>query len=297
MISTALISVYDKTGVVEFARGLARHGVRIISTGNTYQALKEAGLPAVYVSDVTGFPEILGGRVKTLHPAIHAGILARRDVPAATSPAGRAGSRRSTWWRSTCTRSPRRPQARRVPRRGARDDRHRRPGHDPGGGQELPGRPGGGGSRPLRRDPAPPRREGRVRPGIPEELALEAFRHTAAYDAAIEAYFARRREGASEPGLGRKRAGASGWKRWTGCPCATGKTPTKRPPFTGIPAHRGTSVADARQLHGMELSYSNIMDARRRWRWSREFDGPPRPIVKHANPCGLAVRGVAGGSV
>ena len=80
MIRAALISVYDKQGIVPFAQGLARHGVRLISTGNTYQVLKEAGLDVIPVSEYTGFPEILGGRVKTLHPKIHGGILARRDI-------------------------------------------------------------------------------------------------------------------------------------------------------------------------------------------------------------------------
>lgn len=75
----ALISVYDKRGVAAFARGLASLGFEILSTGGTYRHLQEEAVPVTYVSDVTGFPEILGGRVKTLHPAIHGGILARRD--------------------------------------------------------------------------------------------------------------------------------------------------------------------------------------------------------------------------
>ena len=78
-VERALISVSDKTGVVDFARGLAAHGVRILSTGGTASALREAGLDVVDVSEHTGSPEILDGRVKTLHPKIHGGILARRD--------------------------------------------------------------------------------------------------------------------------------------------------------------------------------------------------------------------------
>ena len=77
----ALISVSDKTGIVEFAKDLQENGVEIISTGGTYKALKEAGLNVLEVSEVTGFPECLDGRVKTLHPIIHAGILAMRSVP------------------------------------------------------------------------------------------------------------------------------------------------------------------------------------------------------------------------
>ena len=81
-IAQALISVSDKTGVVEFARGLARLGVRLLSTGGTAKALADAGLAVTEVGDYTGFPEMLDGRVKTLHPKVHGGILARRDVPA-----------------------------------------------------------------------------------------------------------------------------------------------------------------------------------------------------------------------
>ncbi len=77
----ALMSVYDKTGIVEFAQALHNLGVEIISTGQTQRVLREAGIPALAVSEITGFPEILDGRVKTLHPAIHAGLLARRDLP------------------------------------------------------------------------------------------------------------------------------------------------------------------------------------------------------------------------
>ncbi|MBI2855593.1 MAG: bifunctional phosphoribosylaminoimidazolecarboxamide formyltransferase/IMP cyclohydrolase, partial [Chloroflexi bacterium] len=77
----ALLSVYDKTGIVDFARRLAGQGIELVSTGGTFQTLKEANLPVQQVSQVTGSAEILGGRVKTLHPTIHGGILARRDNP------------------------------------------------------------------------------------------------------------------------------------------------------------------------------------------------------------------------
>ena len=92
MIKRAILSVYDKTGIVEFARALVNAGVEIISTGGTYRALKEAGIPVVYVSDVTGFPEILDGRVKTLHPKIHGGILARRRLPSDLEDLRRIGA-------------------------------------------------------------------------------------------------------------------------------------------------------------------------------------------------------------
>src|SRR5215218_5843438 len=81
-IAQALLSVSDKTGLVEFARGLAARGIRLLSTGGTARALEEAGIAVTDVGTYTGFPEMLDGRVKTLHPKVHAGILARRELPA-----------------------------------------------------------------------------------------------------------------------------------------------------------------------------------------------------------------------
>ena len=103
----ALLGVADRTGLVDFARGLRECGVDIIATDGTRRALAEAGIEATAVSDVTGFPEMLDGRVKTLHPAIHAGILARRDCPSTWPSSRSTASPPSTSWRSACTRSSR----------------------------------------------------------------------------------------------------------------------------------------------------------------------------------------------
>src|SRR5262245_14462249 len=91
VIRQALLSVSDKTGIVDFARGLAAQGVRLISTGGTARLLQDSGVRVTEVADYTGFPEMLDGRVKTLHPKVHAGILARRDVPDHVSALDRAG--------------------------------------------------------------------------------------------------------------------------------------------------------------------------------------------------------------
>src|SRR5688500_19770958 len=91
VIKQALLSVSDKTGLVEFARGLAGFGVGLISTGGTAKLLADAGLPVTEVADHTGFPEMLDGRVKTLHPKIHGGLLARRDMPAHMAALGEHG--------------------------------------------------------------------------------------------------------------------------------------------------------------------------------------------------------------
>jgi phosphoribosylaminoimidazolecarboxamide formyltransferase/IMP cyclohydrolase len=98
----ALLSVSDKTGLVDFARGLAAAGTELLASGNTARALRDAGLQVVEISDYTGFPEMMGGRIKTLHPRIHGGILARRDVEGdlaslATPSKRRSAARESAW--------------------------------------------------------------------------------------------------------------------------------------------------------------------------------------------------------
>ena len=101
-IRRALISVYDKTGLAEFGQKLAAQGIEILSTGGSAKALMEAGVPVVEVSAHTGFPEIMDGRVKTLHPKIHGGILARRDLEEHRKAMEAHGDRRrSTWWSAT----------------------------------------------------------------------------------------------------------------------------------------------------------------------------------------------------
>ena len=102
----ALLSVSDKTGIVDLGRGLAARGFELVSTGGTARALSDAGLAVTNVSAITGFPEMMDGRVKTLHPAVHGGILARRDHPDDLAAARRpSASRRSTSSSSTSTRS------------------------------------------------------------------------------------------------------------------------------------------------------------------------------------------------
>ena len=139
----AILSVSDKTGLIDFARGLAARGFELVSTGGTARALADAGLPVVNVSDVTGFPEMMDGRVKTLHPKIHGGILARRDHPEDLEAAGRTASASI----DLVVRQPvsvRRDggEAGHRLRRPDRADRHRRAEPGARGGQELPRRAG-----------------------------------------------------------------------------------------------------------------------------------------------------------
>jgi phosphoribosylaminoimidazolecarboxamide formyltransferase/IMP cyclohydrolase len=106
-IKQALISVSDKTGVLEFAQGLAAQGVQLLSTGGTAKMLRDSGLTVTEIGDYTGFPEMLDGRVKTLHPKVHGGILARRDLAEHMATIEPTASRPSTSSASTSTPSPR----------------------------------------------------------------------------------------------------------------------------------------------------------------------------------------------
>ena len=104
-VRRALISVSDKTGVLEFARGLAKFGIRFVSTGGTAKLLADAGLDVTEVAQVTGFPEMLDGRVKTLHPKIHGGLLARRDLPALSHRVLRRAAQRLALSKSAVTKA------------------------------------------------------------------------------------------------------------------------------------------------------------------------------------------------
>ena len=138
-IRRALLSVSDKTGLVDFARELVtKYGVELIATGGTKKALADAGLPVRDISELTGFPEILDGRVKTLHPAIYAGLLAKRDKPEHMTHARRAqpAGNRPGGVQPVPVRADG-GEAGRDRGRGDREHRHRRPVHGPGGGEEL----------------------------------------------------------------------------------------------------------------------------------------------------------------
>ncbi|MBO8141641.1 MAG: bifunctional phosphoribosylaminoimidazolecarboxamide formyltransferase/IMP cyclohydrolase [Firmicutes bacterium] len=286
----ALISVSDKRGVVDFARGLAALGYTIVSTGGTLAALKPH-VPVVPVSEVTGFPEILDGRVKTLHPMVHAGILARRDRPEHMEALNRIGAApfdvvavnlypfSQTVARPECTVEEALEQidigGPAMVRAAAKNhpgvwvivnpDRYR---------QVLEALSSGGGP------------DGGARLRL--ELAREAFAHTAAYDASIAQYLAGLAEEETVEGLG-------AWPERSALVLVRSRTlrygenpHQKAALYTESPVPPGT-VASAEQLHGKELSFNNIHDAHAALEMVREFDPPAVAAVKHANPCGLAV--------
>lgn len=305
MVRRALISVYDKTGVVEFARGLHELGVEIISTGGTYKAIRDAGIPVLEVAQVGGFPEILDGRVKTLQPRIHAGILAVRANPEhmaqleehGITPIDLVAVNLYPFRETVANPNVTLPEAiEKI---------------DIGGPSMVRGAAKNWQDVAVVVSPArygqildELKRAGEISLATKFDLMLEAFRHTAEYDTAIagwmatrgRALFAGQGQGAlphGEPGAGN---GAPAFPEVLTLRLSKiqdlryGENPHQRAAFyraEELPA--GASIAGARQLHGKELSFNNINDAHAALELVKEFDRPAAVAVKHANPCGVAV--------
>ena len=154
-VRRALLAVYDKTGVAELGGRLVELGATLVSSGGTAQALRDAGLPVTPVEEVTAFPEMLGGRVKTLHPKIHGGLLADRRKAEHVEELAEHGIEPFDLLVVEPVPVPRDGRERRRPRGGHREDRHRRSGHGARGGEELRVGRCGGRSGALRRDRRP----------------------------------------------------------------------------------------------------------------------------------------------
>jgi phosphoribosylaminoimidazolecarboxamide formyltransferase/IMP cyclohydrolase len=285
-VKQALISVSDKSGILEFARGLHALGVRIVSTGGTAKMLAEAGVPVTEIASYTGFPEMLDGRVKTLHPKVHAGILARRDLDEHMSAMDDLGIPTIDLVAVNLY-----PFARTVAKPGctledaienidiggpamvrsaAKNWEHVAVVTDPA---DYPGllaeieRAGG------------TSRETRFR------LAQRAFSHTAAYDGAISNWLTAASlsgERAAFP----QRLNLSFEKVQE---MRYGENPHQGAAFYRDLAPAPGSLAHYVQLQGKELSYNNIADADAAWECVKTFDRPACVIIKHANPCGVAV--------
>jgi phosphoribosylaminoimidazolecarboxamide formyltransferase/IMP cyclohydrolase len=298
-VTRALISVHDKTGVVDFARGLAGLGVELLSTGGTARLLRDCGLPVREVADVTGFPEMLDGRVKTLHPRVHGGILARRDQPAHLASLREHGIPLIDLVAVTLY-----PFEATVAQPGvtleeaienidiggpsmirgaAKNHEHVVVVTDPGQYAEVLAELGRG--------------QGAVSPESRYRLAVEAFRRTAQYDAAIAAHLG--------GGAGRRSPSEARASRFPERlvvegrlvqPLRYGENPHQAAAFYRRPgaAH---GLGGARHLHGPELGYNNLLD------WSAalglllEFEDPAAVVIKHTNPCGAALGRTAGEAV
>ena len=278
---TALLSVSDKAGLVDFARGLVARGFRLLSTGGTAQALLAAGLPVTKVSAHTGHPEIMGGRVKTLHPRIHGGILGRRgvdDVEAASAGIDWIDLVAVNLYPFEAT-----VAAPGVTRDAAVEQ------IDIGGPAMVRAAAKNHADVWVVVDPAdyagvlagldgPAADAAAQRRG----LAVRAFRHTATYDAVIAGWL-----GASEPaGPPFPEELAVPLRRRQ--PLRYGENPHQSAAFYADPGAGGRSLARAVQVQGKELSFNNLADLDAAVRAAFEIDGPGVAIVKHMNPCGAA---------
>jgi len=289
----ALLSVSDKTGIVSLGQALLRHGFTLLSTGGTAAALQAAGLPVTQVGEHTGHPEIMDGRVKTLHPRIHGGILGLRDAHAAQAQAhgidwiDLVAVNLYPFEATVCS-----------------PDGQPRPGVETAEAVEQIDIGGPSMVRSAAKNhryvtiltrPADYGRviaeldAGGVQDGTRLELAVRAFRHTAAYDAVISQWLATR--AAEEGVLDHLQAtmpdeGALPLRRVQ--TCRYGENPHQQAAFYAEPAVGGRSVAGLRQHQGKELSYNNVADLDAALRAAFELDSPTCIIVKHANPAGAA---------
>lgn len=281
-VELALLSVSDKTGLTEFGRELAALGIQMLSTGGTAKSLREAGLPVTGVSEHTGFPEILNGRVKTLHPKIHAGILARTSEPEHRETLQAQGIPAIGLVVVNLY-----PFQRTVSREGV-------------GLEEAIEQIDIGGPTMVRAaaknfehvavvvDPADYARiveqlkaEGAVSRNLRFELARKAFSHTAAYDAGISAWL-EGRFGEPLPGTLHLSLRQEAILRY-------GENPHQQAALyrqSGLPPE---GIVAAVQKHGKQLSFNNYLDLDGAWNLAREFESTGCAIIKHTNPCGAAL--------
>ena len=285
-IQRALLSVSDKAGLVDFARALAAGGVELLSTGGTAKALRDAGLTVIDVSEYTGFPEMLDGRVKTLHPKIHGGILARRDLPehVATLDAHGMGTIDLVCvnlypFVATVSKPHTLDEAIEnidiggpaMVRSSAKNYRHVAIVTDPADYPALVAEMQAQG--------------GALTDATRFALAKKAFTHTAQYDGAISNYLTALNDKGEREAFGEK-LNLQFTRAQT---CRYGENPHQAGAFyVEADAPAGT-IATARQIQGKALSYNNIADTDAALECVKLFDAAPAcVIVKHANPCGVA---------
>jgi phosphoribosylaminoimidazolecarboxamide formyltransferase / IMP cyclohydrolase len=281
-LKRALISVSDKTGLVEAARVLAGLGVELVSTGGTRKAIADAGLPVKDVSDLTGFPEMMDGRVKTLHPVVHGGLLGVRDAPEHAAAMAEHGIGGIDLVYVNLY-----PFEQAVA--GGADFATAVENIDIGGPAMIRSAAKNHGYVAVCTEIADVEEvladmaaDGATGLGVRRRLAARAYARTASYDAAISAWFAHVL-GETAP----KRRAIAGELVQT---MRYGENPHQKAAFYRFPNPR-VGVATARQLQGKELSYNNINDTDAAYELVAEFaagDGPACAIIKHANPCGVA---------
>ncbi|MFO1243444.1 MAG: bifunctional phosphoribosylaminoimidazolecarboxamide formyltransferase/IMP cyclohydrolase [Rickettsiales bacterium] len=279
-IKTALISVSDKRGITEFASFLAEKGITILSTGGTAKLLKQKKIPTVEVSEHTGFPEILGGRVKTLHPHIHGGILARRDDPEHMKTLAEHGITPIDLVVINLY-----PFEQAV-QRGA-DEEECIEEIDIGGPCLIRASAKNHQAVTVIVDPddyalvteSIKENKGSTSLQLRKELAARAFARTAMYDSIIADWMDK-----PAPGKLKQQLIVTATLKQT---LRYGENPHQKAGFYQTTAAAGT-LADAKQIQGKELSYNNLLDAHAALELVREFSQPAVAIIKHNNPCGVA---------
>ena len=292
-MTTALLSVSDKTGILEFAQALHQRGIKLLSTGGTARLLADAGLPVTEVAEVTGFPEMLDGRVKTLHPRIHGGLLARRDVPAHMAALAEHGI--GTIDLLVINLYP-------FAQATARPDctlEDAIENIDIGGPAMLRAAAKNWQDVAVVIEPADYTQvlaeldAGGLTRATKFGLARKVYAHTAAYDGMITNYLS-----SLEPGAEDKPAAVPARSAFPQTyTLQLSKTQDMRygeNPHQGAAFYREAKVASGllagwTQIQGKELSFNNIADADAAWECVKAFEQPACVIVKHANPCGVAV--------
>lgn len=280
-IERALLSVSDKTGIVELAQCLHRAGVEIISTGGTMKTIRDAGIPVTYVSELTGFPEIMDGRVKTLNPLVHGGILAIRSNQEHVAAMRRHGIKPidmvvvNLYPFVATIAKPGVTKAEAIEnidiggptmiRAAAKNFNDVVVVVNAARYQELIERINSGREIDL---------------SLRQELSMEAYRHTAEYDLAISKYLLQdieKQEFITQDSVLLEKVQELRY----------GENPHQNAAFYRIPAEK-TGIAYAKQLHGKELSFNNIVDLEAAYRIVCDFQQPTVSIIKHTNPCGTA---------
>ena len=281
-VRRALVSVYDKSGLDDLVRGLHDAGVELVSTGGSAKLIVDLGLPVTKVEDLTGFPECLDGRVKTLHPRVHAGILADRRLPDHVAQLEELGVEPFDLVVSNLY-----PFTQTVASGASADECVEQ--IDIGGPSMVRA---AAKNHPSVAIVTTPERYADVLAAVEaggftldqrKLLAAEAFAHTAAYDVAVASWMG---------SVLTDTSGGSGFPAFTGATWekATdlryGENPHQS---AALYRHWRGGLAAAEQLHGKEMSYNNYVDTDAARRAANDFDGPAVAIIKHANPCGIAV--------
>jgi len=283
-IQRALVSVSKKDGLIDFVKGLSEMGVEILSTGGTAKLLKDNNIPVIQVSDYTGFPEIMDGRVKTLHPLIHGGLLGRRDNEKHLEEMKKHGIKPIDMVVVNLY-----PFEDTISKEGVKLDEAIE-NIDIGGPSMLRS------SAKNFQDVAVvvdsddyedilaemEENDGAISYDTKMKLSVKAFKHTARYDSLISKYLESKVEGEGFPSILNLQFEKITDLRY-------GENPHQKAAFyENIGLNKGT-LSKAKQLRGKELSYNNILDLNAALELAREFDETAAVIIKHTNPCGVAI--------